>query len=85
MRSTAYLKMGLFVLIMLVSVTGWSQAKTITGTVISGVDATPMSGVSVTLKGLPGGTQTMLMVNIPSRLPKETCWYFPIRVSYYRK
>lgn len=58
MRSAAYLKLGLFVLIFLVSLTGWSQAKTITGTVISGIDATPMSGVSVTLKGLPGGTQT---------------------------
>ncbi len=58
MRSAAYLKSGLLGLLFLISLSGWSQVKTISGTIISEVDGNPLSGVSVTIKGLPGGIQS---------------------------
>src|SRR5690606_10472804 len=58
MRSTAFLKLRLLVLCFLLSLAGWSQTKTISGTIISEADGNPLSGVNVTVKGLPGGSQT---------------------------
>jgi TonB-linked SusC/RagA family outer membrane protein len=57
MRS-AYLKLGLLISCFLIAATGWSQDKKISGTISSEEDGKPLSGVNVTIKGKPGGTQT---------------------------
>ncbi len=57
MRS-AYLKLGLLISCFLIAVSGWSQAKKISGTISSEEDGKPLPGVSVTIKGKTSGTQT---------------------------
>ena len=42
----------------LFAATAWSQIQKISGKVTSDEDNTPLSGVNVTIKGKPGGTQT---------------------------
>lgn len=55
---SAVLKVWLLIACFLVSATVWSQVQKISGKVISEEDNKPLSGVSITLKGKPGGTQT---------------------------
>ena len=57
MRS-AYFKLGLLISCFLVASSGWTQDKKISGKINSEEDGKPLPGVSVTLKGKPGGTQT---------------------------
>ena len=52
------LKTFLFVFSLLISTVLLAQSKTITGKIISGEDGNPLSGVSVTIKGKPTGTQS---------------------------
>lgn len=55
---SAYLRIATIFIFILVAVTGWAQTKKISGTVFSEVDGNPLPGVSVTIKGQAGGTQT---------------------------
>ncbi|MEO6070372.1 MAG: SusC/RagA family TonB-linked outer membrane protein [Chitinophagaceae bacterium] len=55
---SASLKAGLFFAFFLFSISVWSQAKRITGKVLSAEDNSPLPGVSITVKGKSGGTQT---------------------------
>lgn len=54
----ACFKVGIFLSFLLMSISAWSQTKSITGTVISGEDNKPLSKVSVQVKGKTGGTVT---------------------------
>jgi TonB-linked SusC/RagA family outer membrane protein len=48
---SALLKVGLSVVLFLLTITSWSQSRTITGKVISADDSRPLAGVTVSLKG----------------------------------
>ncbi len=54
----AYLKTWLFITMLFLSATGWSQDKTITGTVLSLDDNSPLPGVNILVKGKNKATQT---------------------------
>ena len=51
-------KCWLLICSLFVSATAWSQVKKISGKIISEEDAKPLIGVSITIKGKAGGTQT---------------------------
>ncbi|MBX3252833.1 MAG: SusC/RagA family TonB-linked outer membrane protein [Chitinophagaceae bacterium] len=55
---TAIMRVWLLACLLAVSLAGKSQEKIITGTVLSADDNSPLPGVSVTVKGKTGGTQT---------------------------
>lgn len=55
---SAYLKVWLLSACFLISATIWSQVQKISGKIISEEDSKPLSGVSITIKGKTGGTQT---------------------------
>ncbi|HXS54980.1 MAG TPA: SusC/RagA family TonB-linked outer membrane protein [Hanamia sp.] len=55
---TVYLKALLVATCIVISAASWAQARKISGTVISQDDGKPLSGVTIQLKGKPGGTQT---------------------------
>lgn len=57
MRS-AYLKLGLLIASFMISAISIAQSKKITGSVVSQEDNSPLSGVSVLVKGKSTGTQT---------------------------
>lgn len=57
MRSV-YLKLGLLIACFIMTASVWSQSKKITGTVLSQEDNSPLSGVSIIVKGKNIGTQT---------------------------
>ncbi|MES2891990.1 MAG: SusC/RagA family TonB-linked outer membrane protein [Bacteroidota bacterium] len=52
------LKVGFFALCFLLSVNSWGQATKISGRIISETDGKPLPGVTITVKGKTGGTQT---------------------------
>ncbi|HEX5025730.1 MAG TPA: SusC/RagA family TonB-linked outer membrane protein [Agriterribacter sp.] len=54
----AYLSVWLLLTTILFSATGWSQERTITGTVLSVDDNSPLPGVNILVKGKTTGTQT---------------------------
>src|SRR5687768_7353435 len=54
----ACLKGGLLLCSFFLSMTIWSQTKQVSGKILSANDNLPMAGVSVTVKGKSGGTQT---------------------------
>lgn len=54
----AYSNVGAFLIFFLLSVAAWSQQKRVSGKITSGEDNSPLSGVSVTVKGKKAGTQT---------------------------
>ena len=58
MKSAYWKACCLFAFFLLVAVAGWSQGKKVTGTVSSEEDGKPLPGVSVTIQGKTGGTQT---------------------------
>lgn len=57
MRSV-YLKLGLLIACFIITIPVWAQSKKITGTVLSQEDNSPLSGVSIIIKGKNIGTQT---------------------------
>lgn len=54
---SAYLKVWLLFACFLISASAWAQTKKISGTVVND-EGNPLAGVSVTIKGKKGGTQT---------------------------
>ena len=54
----AYLKVWLLSACFLISATVWSQVQKISGKITSAEENKPLSGVSITIKGKAGGTQT---------------------------
>lgn len=56
-KITTVVLMQLFAALLFFTVAG-AQTKTISGTITSQPDGTPMSGVSITVKGKTTGTQT---------------------------
>jgi len=54
----SYLKIGVFFACFLFVSAAWAQTKKITGKVTSGTDNSPLSGVSIILRGNTVGTQT---------------------------
>lgn len=55
---SACLKVGTFLVFFLSCVAAWSQTRRVSGKITSGEDGSPLSGVSVVIKGKSGGTQT---------------------------
>lgn len=55
---SALLKLGIFAQLFLLTLSALAQNQRISGKVVSDDDGKPMTGVSITLKGKPGGTQT---------------------------
>lgn len=52
------LKTFFFLFASLLSAVAWSQSKRVSGKITSGEDNAPLTGVSITIKGKTGGTQT---------------------------
>jgi TonB-linked SusC/RagA family outer membrane protein len=68
MRKILRLHAVLFLSLLLVSTAGWSQERTISGTILSEVNRTPIQGVTVRVKGTDRVTQTDANGNFSIRI-----------------